>query len=381
MGPRILEMWGDPPDPELITMVARHLESGGLVAMPTETVYGFGAALSEKAVKEIQRLKARGPEKPFLVLVPGMESVAGLTWTPQARDLAGTFWPGALTLVLEDPDGIFPPGVRSSLGTVAIRQSPHPLARRIVEALGQPLISTSANPPGGVPSLSAQEARDTAIALGAGADLWVLDGGPLDPSEASTVVDCTGAEPVVARDGSIPLNRLRCVLPGLAGPAPSRPSMRILFVCSGNTCRSPMAEVIARRESDVYGSGNLTFRSAGTSTVPGLPASEGALGAAERHGLSLGGHRSTPLSHDLVREADLILTMGPAHAHRVAELGGEGKVELLGTFAQAQEGISGDPSVPDPFGGDDNRYEATFLTLESYVRGVLERLAQKEGGR
>ena len=219
MEPRMLEMWGDPPDAELITMVARHLENGGLVAMPTETVYGFGAALSGKAVKEIQRLKARGPEKPFLVLVPGMESVPELAWTPQARDFAGTFWPGALTLVLDDPDGNFPLGVRSAAGTVAIRQSPHPVARGIVEALGQPLISTSANAPGGVPALSAQEAKETAASLGAGVDLWVLDGGPLEPSEASTVVDCTGSQPVVVRHGSIPLNRLRCVVPGLDGPA------------------------------------------------------------------------------------------------------------------------------------------------------------------
>jgi L-threonylcarbamoyladenylate synthase len=219
MEPRVLEMWGDPPDPELITMVVHHLEGGGLVAMPTETVYGFGAALKGAAVKEIQRLKARGPEKPFLVLVPGMESVAGLAWTSQARDFAETFWPGGLTLILEDPDGLFPLGVRSAEGTVAIRQSPHPVARGIVEALGQPLISTSANPPGGVPSLSAQEALETAVSLGAGADLWVLDGGPLGPSEASTVVDCTGAEPMVTRHGSILLDRLRCVLPGLHGPA------------------------------------------------------------------------------------------------------------------------------------------------------------------
>jgi L-threonylcarbamoyladenylate synthase len=220
MGPRTLEMWGDPPDQELITMVASHLRGGGLVAMPTETVYGFGAALKGKAVKEIQRLKVRGPEKPFLVLVPGLESVSGLSWTPQARDLADTLWPGALTLVLEDPQGLFPLGVRSADGTVAIRQSPHPLARGIVEALGEPIISTSANPPGGVPALTAQEAWETARSLGAGDDLWVLNSGPLDPSQVSTVVDCTGPEPKVLREGSVPINRLRCVVPGMGGATP-----------------------------------------------------------------------------------------------------------------------------------------------------------------
>lgn len=221
MEPRLLEMWGNPPDPELLGMVARHLEGGGLVAMPTETVYGFGAALQDPALRDLTRLKARGPEKPFLVLVPGVESVSELAWTPEALEFANIFWPGALTLVLSDPDGLFPTGVRSAKGTVAIRQTPHPVARGIVEALGQPLISTSANPPGGVPSLTAQEARDTAVALGAGGDLWVLDGGALDPSKPSTIIDFSGSEPVVVRSGSIPVNRLRCVLPNLEGPPPT----------------------------------------------------------------------------------------------------------------------------------------------------------------
>jgi protein-tyrosine phosphatase len=141
-----------------------------------------------------------------------------------------------------------------------------------------------------------------------------------------------------------------------------------------------MAEVIARREAEGLGLGGMTFRSAGTSTIPGLPASEGALGAARRHGLTLEGHRSTPLSHGIIQEADLVLTMGPAHSIRVADLGAEGKVELLGAFALPPEGDPGDPAVPDPFGGDDDRYEATFLTLERHVRRVLEWLAQEEGG-
>jgi L-threonylcarbamoyladenylate synthase len=217
--PRVLEIWGDPPDPDLLGMVVRHLEGGGVVAMPTETIYGFGAALLDQAVKELQRLKARGSEKPFLVLVPGIESVSELEWTPEALEFAKTFWPGALTLVLNDPKGLFPPGVRKADGTVAVRQTPHPVARGIVEALGKPLVSTSANPPGGVPALTAQEARDTALALGAGTHLWVLDGGSLDPSEPSTIIDFSGSEPVVVRPGSIPISRLRCVLPDLAGPA------------------------------------------------------------------------------------------------------------------------------------------------------------------
>ena len=213
MEPRLLEMWGDPPDPALLEMVARHLEGGGIIGMPTETVYGFGCALQKAALQEVQRLKGRGPGKPFLVLIPSAEAVSELEWTPQAREFARIFWPGALTLVLGDPRKRFPKGVRSARGTVAIRVSPHPVARGVVETFGAPVVSTSANPPGGLPALTAREAKETAAALGAGDDVWILDGGPLDPSASSTIIDFTGPEPVVTRVGAIPVERLRCVLP------------------------------------------------------------------------------------------------------------------------------------------------------------------------
>ena len=218
MEPRLLNVYGEPPDPGVLRAVARHLEEGGLIAMPTETVYGFGGEAREGPLKALQRLKGRGGEKPFLILVPGIEGVSDLTWTPAALELAKVFWPGALTLVLRDEGGRFPLGVRSAGGTVAVRESSHPVARGLVESLGEPLISTSANPAGGPPSLSAEEARDAARSLGAGEELWVLDAGPLHPSAPSTVVDCTGRGPVVLRAGSIPAGRVRCVLPGLKDP-------------------------------------------------------------------------------------------------------------------------------------------------------------------
>jgi L-threonylcarbamoyladenylate synthase len=219
MHPRLLKIWGEPPDPELLGVITRHLRRGGLVAMPTETVYGFSSTLDPKPLNHLLRMKGRGGEKPFLILVPDVGAVSDLLWTPEAMELARTFWPGALTLVLRDEGKRYPLGVRSTRGTVAIRQSPHPVARGVVEALAGPLISTSANPPGGVPALSAEEAREAARSLGAGAKLWVLDAGPLGPSLPSTIIDCSGSEPVVLRAGSIPVNRLRCVVPDLPGPA------------------------------------------------------------------------------------------------------------------------------------------------------------------
>jgi L-threonylcarbamoyladenylate synthase len=209
----------DEPDQAVLGLVAGHLSEGGLVAMPTETVYGFGCLPEVSPLIELQRLKDRGPEKPFLLLIPGVEFVPELEWVPEALEFAEVFWPGALTLILSDPTGRFPAGVRSSKGGVAVRVSPHPLAKAVLTRLGGPLVSTSANGPGGLPALSAEEALAAAEGLGADHRLWVLDGGPLRPSDSSTIVDCTGSRPVIRRLGAIPVNRLRCVLPEIHEPS------------------------------------------------------------------------------------------------------------------------------------------------------------------
>ncbi len=205
-------------DLNLLAEIAEHLSSGGLVAMPTETVYGFGGVPSGAPLKELQRIKGRGPEKPFLLLIPDPSSVSELRWTSEARELAEVFWPGALTLVLNDPHESFPLGVRSPRGGVAVRVTPHPMARALVGALAGPIVSTSANVPAGPPALSAREVLDAVGELRPRLPFWILDGGLLDPSLSSTIVDCTGGSPVVRRVGAIPVERLRCVLPELGEP-------------------------------------------------------------------------------------------------------------------------------------------------------------------
>lgn len=212
---RLLSLRTSPLDSGLLAMAAGHLANGGIVAMPTETVYGFGCEAAGKPLRTLMRLKGRGPEKPFLLLVPSAESILDLRWSPDARRLADAFWPGALTLILEDVQRRFPPGVRSQEGGVAVRISPHPLVQGVLAVFGRPLVSTSANPPGAAPALSAREALEAASAIGLGDDLLVLDGGTLERSDPSTVLDCTGPEPVVLRSGAIPLSQLRDVVPGI----------------------------------------------------------------------------------------------------------------------------------------------------------------------
>jgi L-threonylcarbamoyladenylate synthase len=218
VGPRMVDVRMGEPAPDLLDEVVSHLRRQGMVAMPTETVYGFSCLLQDPPLREVRRLKGREGDRPFLVLVPDAASVSDLAWSAQARELAEVFWPGALTLVLRDPLRRFPEAVRSREDGVAVRVSPHPVARAVVEGVGEPMVSTSANPPGGSPALSAREALSAAVALGAGDTLWVLDGGILGPSEPSTIVDCTGPEPLVLRAGAVPVYRLRCVLPEVHGP-------------------------------------------------------------------------------------------------------------------------------------------------------------------
>jgi L-threonylcarbamoyladenylate synthase len=184
--------------------VVRHLEADGLIAYPTETVYGFGCALRPTALARLSAIKKRDRAKPFLLLVSSREMVpAGVEWTDRSDALARAFWPGPLTLALRVKDAALPDCVVSESGTVAIRSTPHPGVRRLVAQLGGPITSTSANEPGRSPAINAAEAER---AIRKAAEHWpvlVLDGGPLPPSPPSTIVDCSTAPPRVVRVGAI----------------------------------------------------------------------------------------------------------------------------------------------------------------------------------
>ena len=150
-------------------------------------------------------------------------------------------------------------------------------------------------------------------------------------------------------------------------------TFNILFVCTGNTCRSPMAEAIARDELRTRGWKHVSVASAGIAADPGQRASPHAAAVVSREGLDLSGHRARRLDAEIVAWADLILCMSPSHLDPVADLGGATKMDLLSDFA-SEDGRF-DRSVRDPFGGDERAYDDTKEQLKALVSLVLDRVA------
>ncbi len=150
--------------------------------------------------------------------------------------------------------------------------------------------------------------------------------------------------------------------------------MNILVVCTGNTCRSPLAEALLRSALQPI---DVTVASAGTGAWEGAPASEGAYLVGLENGLDLSSHRAQMLTGELVAWADLILTMSRPHVAHVAELGGAGRVHLLGEFA-GRTGAQGE--INDPFGGDLDGYRETYAELAELAAGVAARLTAERTG-
>ncbi len=192
MTARVWSVRTDSPDPVVIAEAAAVLRRGGLVAFPTETVYGLGVdATNPDALRRLNAVKGRPPDKPYSWHLPGPEQVEALVAAipPPARRLMTRFWPGPLTLVLPTPDG----------RSIGFRVPDHPVARALLTACGVPVAAPSANRSGLPPPTDAGEVL---AALGDDCE-GVLDAGPTPLGRESTVVHVTGEDVIIVREGAI----------------------------------------------------------------------------------------------------------------------------------------------------------------------------------
>lgn len=213
--------------PEGIAAGVRALQAGGIIAFPTETVYGLGAdAFSADAVARVFALKGRPSNNPLIVHVSGPEMARRVVseWPEDARRLADAFWPGPLTLVLPRAEGL-PDAVTASGPTVGVRCPDHPVALALIEASGTPIVGPSANPSGRLSPTTAEHVADAFP----DADLAILDGGACRAGIESTVLDLTGDTPRVLRPGVVGPEAIarvlgRAVLTEPRGPEEARPA-------------------------------------------------------------------------------------------------------------------------------------------------------------
>ncbi len=207
MKTKILKMGGDSLGPEPSVMISDILDGDGVMAFPTETFYGLGVlALSGKAIEKVYRLKERERGKPLSVVISDIamaEKIAD-SLPPLFRPLAGEFWPGPLTLVVRAKPQ-FPPNLLGRDGSLAMRVPAVSWLRDLVRYLGAPITATSAN-------LSGQReisTSDDVIAAFQGIVDLIIDGGRTPGGLPSTVVDLTGARPLILRAGAVPESALR----------------------------------------------------------------------------------------------------------------------------------------------------------------------------
>ena len=199
--PRLFGVSGDAPDPAAMAEAAQILRRGGLVAFPTETVYGLAADLTNpKAMDRLNHVKGRPPDKPYSWHLHSIEQMRQYVAAvpPLAERLIQRYWPGPLTIIMPSKDGT----------TIGFRLPDHPVARAFLSACGVPVAAPSANRSGSPPPTDANEVL---AALDGDIDC-ILDAGPTRLGRESTVVEVLGEQLVIRREGAIPRQEILALL-------------------------------------------------------------------------------------------------------------------------------------------------------------------------
>ncbi|MEX0612215.1 MAG: L-threonylcarbamoyladenylate synthase [Pirellulales bacterium] len=376
MPPLVIDIRNAEDARDIVHRAVQALAEGQLVALPTETVYGLAAsACRVDAVERLIQAKGRPSGQPFALAIKSAEEAPDFVpdLSPLARRMARRCWPGPVTLVVDDQhkEGLtqqLPRAVRDIVtpnGTVGLRVPANEMSQDILRMLTGPIVLTSANRTGQPDSVTAAE-----VVQAVGDDVaMVLDDGPCRYGQPSSVVRIKNNHFEVLREGVVAEATLRRLA-----------SVMVVFVCTGNTCRSPMAELLMRSELaeclkcklEELEDRGVVVVSAGIAAAPGCPPASEAVQVMREHGLDLAPHEAQPLTEQLVRHADLILTMTQSHLQSIVERWPSAAER---TRMLLPEGMD----VSDPIGQTVGAYRHCAEQISAAVKHHAQRLGEELG--